>query len=31
MREAGFQEVRAEPLTLGAATLYTGRKPEVIT
>jgi demethylmenaquinone methyltransferase/2-methoxy-6-polyprenyl-1,4-benzoquinol methylase len=27
MREAGFEEVAAETLTFGAATLYRGRKP----
>ncbi|MGA0334155.1 MAG: bifunctional demethylmenaquinone methyltransferase/2-methoxy-6-polyprenyl-1,4-benzoquinol methylase UbiE, partial [Kiritimatiellia bacterium] len=28
MREAGFEQVQAEPMTLGVATLYTGVKPE---
>lgn len=27
MRDAGFEEVRAEPLTFGVATLYIGTKP----
>ncbi len=28
MREAGFEQVRAEPMTFGVATLYSGLKPE---
>lgn len=28
MRDAGFEDVRAEPMTLGVATLYIGVKPE---
>jgi len=28
MREAGFVDVAAEPLTFGVATLYSGRRPE---
>ncbi len=27
MREAGFEQVKAEPMTLGVATLYTGVRP----
>lgn len=27
MRDAGFEQVQAEPMTFGVATLYTGRKP----
>lgn len=28
MRGAGFTEVKAEPMTFGVATLYTGKRPE---
>ena len=28
LREAGFEAVRAEPMTFGVATLYSGRRPE---
>lgn len=28
MREAGFEEVKAEPMTFGVATLYSGIRPE---
>lgn len=30
LREAGFTDLRSEPLSYGIATLYTGRKPEVV-
>ena len=28
MRQAGFEDVRAEPMTFGVATLYIGTRPE---